>query len=446
MAKRLPLLAGLLVVLLIATSGRGARATAEGIGTTIVTGLNTPTGVLAHPDGSIWVAESGVPGTRAAKSRNFENGDPNATALLGDSGRVLRVAPNGYRIVEAALPTIKIGSALYGPHHLALLNGAVYVATTAWADYVQTSRPPFAGTVVKMEHNKQSQVADLFTFENTYNPDGFQKESDPYGIAAGPDGNLYVAEAGANTLLKVNPATGTVNLVAVFSGMFSPIPNANRNGQMTTDPVPTGVDVDREGNIYVGFFGGMPFLPGATKIVKVTPEGKVTNYATNLSTITAVRFGPDGNLYALSFGEFTPQGYSEKGGMLLRIKPGVSSEVLVSGIPTPSALDFDKAGNAYVTTSGWAPGEGKVIKYPEVTKRNAERLLSVDSTDNSVDRQTSFEVDGGQDTAAPIAELEPVAATWQWNSWPIVLAIITMLCLVLGWQVIRARRGSRQIQ
>ena len=37
-------------------------------------------------------------------------------------------------------------------------------------------------------------------------------------LAAGPDGQLYVADAGGNDLLKVDSATGTVSLVASLAG------------------------------------------------------------------------------------------------------------------------------------------------------------------------------------------------------------------------------------
>ena len=40
----------------------------------VVDHLNNPTGVLVEPDGTIWVAESGVPGSTKATARNFDIG------------------------------------------------------------------------------------------------------------------------------------------------------------------------------------------------------------------------------------------------------------------------------------------------------------------------------------------------------------------------------------
>ena len=440
MTKRIPVLVAMLLIGMLIALGGGTVGAAETYkATTIAAGLNTPTGVLVHPDGSIWVAESGVPGSQQVKSRNFENGQNNSTAIIGFSATVLRIAPNGKRTVEAKLPTVKIGQALYGTHHLVLLKGAVYVATTAWADYIQMPRPRFAGSVVKIDQGKVSELANLFAYENAYNPDGFQKESDPYGIAAGPDGNLWVTEAGANDVFKIDPATGKLTLVAVFPGMFSPIPNPNRNGQMTTDPVPTGIDVGRDGNIYVGFLTGSPFLPGTSKIVKITPEGKVSNYATGLTMLTDVRFGPDGNLYALSFGEFTQKGLTDGSGKVYRIKPGNASEVVVSGINTPTAFDFDKAGNAYMTIKGWGgPGVGELVKYDHLTSRPAESTVA--KSTNDANKQTAWIVE-----KAPAAITQTVAATKTPQltaPWLLALVATCVVCTLGGLLFKRSRRLS----
>ncbi len=95
--------------------------------------------------------------------------------------------------------------------------------------------------IAKIENGQVSEVSNLWDLETSQNPGGFIKESHPYGLAAGPDGNLWVTDAGANELLKVNPATGAVDVVAVFDGVPSPLPNDGRGGAMESDPVPTGI-------------------------------------------------------------------------------------------------------------------------------------------------------------------------------------------------------------
>lgn len=73
----------------------------------------------------------------------------------------------------------------------------------------------------------------------------------------GPDGMLYVADAGGNCVYKVNQATGEITLVAVIPGIEVPaemVPeggNPARGGSADIDPVPTSVTITEDGTIYV---------------------------------------------------------------------------------------------------------------------------------------------------------------------------------------------------
>src|SRR5438445_413407 len=71
--------------------------------------------------------------------------------------------------------------------------------------------PPPSGTTPKL--------ADLAAFERANNPDTFEITSDPYGLLLASDGSLYVADAGANDLVRLNVQTGQMNLVTVFAGI-----------------------------------------------------------------------------------------------------------------------------------------------------------------------------------------------------------------------------------
>jgi len=201
-----------------------------------------------------------------------------------------------------------------------------------------------------------------------------------------PDQRLWATDSGANTLFKIDPATGKSDLIAVFSGLPSPFPNPNRNGQMSTDPVPTGVAVDKDGNAFVGFLSGFPFIPGSAGIVKVAPDGKVSRYATNLSMITDVVFGPDGQLYALTFAELGDGQLNFGKGKILRVREGSESEVVVDGLHSPTALSFDRDGDAYVAIkSATAPGQGEVVVYKGLTRQPALGVVAPHSYNKSSD-------------------------------------------------------------
>jgi sugar lactone lactonase YvrE len=141
------------------------------------------------------------------------------------------------------------------------------------------------------------------------------------------------------------------------------------------DPVPTAVAFDDAGNAYVSLLSGYPFIPGSAKIVRVTPEGEISDYATGLTMPTDLQRGPDGELYAVQFGMFTEQGPAPNAGSLVRVKEGTASEVVVSGLSFPTSLAFDQDGNAYVTINGLgAPGSGAVMRFDGLTSMPGEPL------------------------------------------------------------------------
>ncbi len=270
------------------------------------------------------------------------------------------VAPDGTQTPIATLPSLVTpeGETLGGAR-LALLDGTLYATSGGWMGDPASTPPALLASVVSIgADGTVTEVANTWANESANNPDGTLVDTHPYGLTAGSDGMLYVADAGGNDLLRVNPADGTVETIAVFSeGLPSPMPNPARGDAMEADPVPTAVVLDDMGNAYVSFLSGFPFTPGSSKVVMVASDGTVSDYATGLTTLTDLRLGPDGNLYAVEFGIFTEQGPDPTTGAIIRITEGGASEVVVSGLPFPTSLDFDADGNAYVTIWGvGAPG------------------------------------------------------------------------------------------
>ena len=104
--------------------------------------------------------------------------------------------------------------------------------------------------------------------------------SGPYGITAGPDGNLWFTEANSNNIGRIS----TAGVVTEF-----PIPTANGN--------PAGITVGPDGNLW--FTNGSSI--SGFYIGRITPSGSITvfplpmpNSGLGSDGITA---GPDGNLW-----------------------------------------------------------------------------------------------------------------------------------------------------
>ncbi|NJN93615.1 MAG: hypothetical protein HC875_05725 [Anaerolineales bacterium] len=78
----------------------------------------------------------------------------------------------------------------------------------------------------------------------------------------------------------------------------------------------------------------------------------------------------DPAMYAVQVGQFTEQGPVPNSGAIIRVKAGDASEVIMSGLSFPTSIDFNAAGDAYVSINGiGAPGSGQVVKYDGLTEQ-----------------------------------------------------------------------------
>lgn len=328
--------------------------------TTVATGFNGPMGVLVAPDGDIWVIDSGMGGERDLQTRSPE-GEP-ITAKVGDTARIVRVTPDGKQTDVATLPSVLMGQEATGGARLALVGSTLYATNGVWSEAAAGDVLPLTAAVIKLENDIPSEVANIWDFESAQNPDGFVKEAHSYGLTAGGDGMLYIADAGANDLIRVDPESGEVTLLATFEGIPGPLPNPSRGGVQESDPVPTGVVVGDDGTFYVSLLPGFPFTPGSAKVVAVAADGNVTDYATGLTMVTDLKRGPDGALYAVELGEFGEQGPTPNTGAVVRIQDGQSQTVL-EGLSFPTSIAFAEDGTAYLTVNGaGAPGSGELVK------------------------------------------------------------------------------------
>jgi streptogramin lyase len=277
-------------------------------------------------------------------------------------------------VVAANLPSWLSQGEAAGPEGVIFENGALWVTTSPLP--AALPQRPNQGSVLRIDPQSGAvqTVANLLEYEKASNPAGFIVDSNPYGLALGPDGMLYVADAGANVLYKVNPSGGQPSVVTVFQGL--PLPealrgpgpfaqgNPERGGAFEIDPVPTGVTVGPNGHIYVGLLSGFPFLEGATKVMHVMPDGTASDAATGLTMVVDVEYGPDGMLYVSEFGRFSltsePPGFAPNSGRVVRISSDGTQEVVAEGLDAANGLAFDNGGNLYVVTNSTSPTDGQV--------------------------------------------------------------------------------------
>ncbi|MEJ7582691.1 MAG: ScyD/ScyE family protein [Acidimicrobiales bacterium] len=120
-------------------------------------------------------------------------------------------------------------------------------------------------------------VADLYDFAannpDPYNTNGEPEESNPFNVAALPSGDALVADAAANSLLRVTPHGG-IHIVARFASELVSTDHlpAGPPPFIDAESVPTSVAIGPDGAYYVGELKGFPFRPGSSRIWRI-PAG-----------------------------------------------------------------------------------------------------------------------------------------------------------------------------
>lgn len=325
--------------------------------TLVATGLTSPTGVRAMPDGGLLVVELGTGGDTELPMTPAPDGTPQV-ARTGDTAQILSVAPDtGEKTVLARLPSIAAGPVTLGANRVMSHRGALYVSVGGWSGEVRTERPALLGSIARLEGGSATPLATTWDIEAAENPDGGALETNPFGLASAPDGSFWVTDAAANSLLRLEPETGEVTRVATFPDLAEGV-----------QAVPTGLVFGADGTALVTLFSGFPFPKGASKVVKVAPDGTVSDYTTGLSMVVDVRTSPDGGVYAVQLGEAGAEGVLPESGAILRLREG-RAEVVLDGLNSPSALSFNEAGDGYVTLLGDGPASGSLVRYEKLTAR-----------------------------------------------------------------------------
>ncbi|WP_104137460.1 ScyD/ScyE family protein [Arthrobacter sp. ZGTC131] len=195
-------------------------------------------------------------------------------------------------------------------------------------------------------------------------------DSHPYGIDV-YGGTIYVADAGANSIVSVDVETGAAETVAVLpsrphrftaeEATALKLPGCIVGHTYEFEPVPTDVKRGPDGWLYVSVLPGGPEDPalGARGAVfKVDPEdGRVRLFADDVMSPTGLDMDQDGNVYVASlFGE---------GVLRLSADSGTQSVVL----PGVLTADVDLRGETLYATVNALPEpnkapDGRVVTGP----------------------------------------------------------------------------------
>ena len=339
----------------------------------VASGLANPRHVTVAEDGTVYVALAGSAGDTAIYGTPAP-GTPAASdplTMYGDSGSVVSIAADGaVTQVGPGLPSFTFGTEVVGPAGVAISGTTIYVVTggvgpgTPAVDALPGRASVWA---IDTTTGEGTIVADLEAYEKANNPDPNAVDSDPYAIAVGTDGMLYVAEAGGNDILKVDPTSGEVSTLAVIPGLPGQQANPSRGGAMEIDPVPTGLAWAPDGGLYVSTLSGGPFIPGTAVLFHVAMDGTVTQVAGGLTMLGDVAVTSDGSIFAVTMSDNFIDPAGPAAGSIVWIDPqSGASQAVLSGIPFPGGIAFDADGNAYITAMvslpAGTPAGGMLLK------------------------------------------------------------------------------------
>jgi plastocyanin len=313
--------------------------------TVVASGLLNPRGFAWGPDGTLYVAESGTP--PAGYTPPSGPPDPDAEAVINMNGRISRIDRNGTRTtIVDGLPVFlgPVGDTL-GAAGVAFIGDRLYAIISAGPKH---GHPDFPSGVyrVGLTDGSLTMVADTDAFELA-NPPAFippdDEISNPYDIVA-LDGMLYVADGNRSVVFAIDPSAPEGNRIRYLADMS------------VGHPVLTGIAAGPDGALYVTNLTPAPFPSGGAEVWRISRTGQMTRVAGGLTAGVGIALSPVGDIYVSEFAATLPQPpFFMPPGRVVRVS-SAGIEPVAAPLLFPTILRWGPDG--LYTTSASVAGEG----------------------------------------------------------------------------------------
>lgn len=351
----------------------GATVVALGLGDTalaatferIASNLDNPRGLTIGSDGFLYVTEAGRGGSGPCIPSPT---GPTATVCYGATGALTRITNGTVTRVVTGLPSLAgpTGSNATGAHDVAFnAAGQPYVLIGLGSEPAVRSAlgVPDLGQLLKINAlsggSDWTAIADVSAFEQAENPDGGEVDSNPYSFVI-QNNTAYVADAGANALLKVDLDSGDIDLASVFGSRL--VTNPFGGPDIPMESVPDAVASSSDNTLYVGELTGFPFPVNGARVYRIVNDVPEI-FATDFTNIIDLNFDSTGNLYVL---EYATNGILSRDltGALVRLNPdGTRTTLLQDELFAPTSFTFGENGDIFIANRGTTAGQGEIIRF-----------------------------------------------------------------------------------
>ncbi len=287
--------------------------------TPLATGLVAPLGLEVDTKGQVWVTEAG-----------------SGTA---NDGQLSLITPDGmvYPVVKGFSSLVSPEGAVFGLNQLLLQGNILWLLHGIEGRLYKLDISQFGPGSAPLRAD-QLEYEDIGTFVKGYAFDRDTDASDVFDLTAGPDGDLFIADAAANAIIRRKSITKELSVFATLPPIAS--------GTDTLEAVPTGIVFDGQ-KFLVSNFTGYPYPAQKAPIYQVDLAGKTSVYQTGFSTLSGIELSADQAPIVLEYGTWTGQGFDEKSGTISRVTPQANTR-LVSGLNFPNAIKRSGANTYYI--------------------------------------------------------------------------------------------------
>lgn len=288
---------------------------------TLANGLVAPLGLEADSKGQLWVTEAGT-GT-------------------ANDGRLSLITPQGrvYPVVEGFASAVSPEGGVFGLNHLLLKDNVLYMTHGTEGRLYKFDVTSFTPGEAPLQA-KDLDYEDIGSFVKAYDFEEDTGESDLFNLAVGPEGDLYLLDAGANAILH-RQASGELSVFATIPPVKTTLPDFP-----FVEAVPTGIVFDGK-QFLVSTFTGFPFPPKQAVIYAVDLAGNTTIYQSGLTSLTDIELGIDHRPVVLEYGTWTGEGFAENSGQILQ-STGKRNTPLFTKLNFPNSLERKGLNTFYV--------------------------------------------------------------------------------------------------